>query len=213
MRMDNSKRCTWRKRAILWRETHQNPRGALTALSYDVHMSQQPPRPQAIRVLGVLNAVFAGLGVLGLLMTYAMYFTSMKLGPRNPVIELAHDSPAYMSFLRWSFVIGAARILLMAASGIGLLKMKPWARKATLACAFYSIVAGIGSAIATYQYLIVPLQRHSDPGSTGGAYGGAAGIVISFVYPIVLLVFMMKKDVREALERAADSPIPPARVQ
>ena len=176
-------------------------------------MSQAPARPQAIRILGILNVVFAALGVLGLLMTYAMYFSGMKLGPRNPVIELAHESPAYMSFLKWSFLIGGVRILLIGVSGLGLLGMKPWARKVTIGCALYAIISGIGSAIATYQYLIAPLQERHDAASAGGAYGGAAGIVISFVYPVVLLVFMMKKDVREALERAADSPIPPARVK
>jgi hypothetical protein len=173
----------------------------------------QPQRPQAIRVLGILNVVLALLGVLGLLGTYAMYFGDFKIGPRNPVIELARSSPGYMSFLRWSFAIGGVRCALLLAGGLGLLGVKAWARKVNIAFALFGLVSGIASVAATYHYLIGPLSKSSDPGAAAGAFGGMAGMVLTFVYPLVILVFMMKQDVREALERASEPPIPTARAQ
>jgi hypothetical protein len=175
-------------------------------------MSQTTARPGSIRVLATLNLVFAGLGVVGLLMTYAMYFGGMKLGPRNPVIEIAQDSPEYMSFLKWSFLIGGVRCLMLGAGGFGLLKYRPWARTLNIATALFGIVSGIGGMIATHHYLIEPLSKSDDPAAKAGAFGGYAA-VLGIVYPVVLLIFMLKKDVREALERASDPPIPTARVQ
>src|ERR1041385_1534364 len=137
-----------------------------------------PPRPQSVRVLAILNIAFAVLGLLGLLMTYAMYFGGMEIGPRNPVIELAREQPGYMSFLKWSFLIGGVRCLLLFVAGMGLLRWKPWARNITIGTALFGIISGVSTAIATYHYLIEPLSHKSDPGSMGGAAGGGFGLVL-----------------------------------
>jgi hypothetical protein len=175
-------------------------------------MSQTTARPASIRVLATLNLVFAGLGVVGLFMTYAMYFGGLELGPRNPVIEIARESPEYMTFLKWSFLIGGVRCLMLAGAGFGLLRYRPWARTLNIATALFGIISGIAGMMATHHYLIEPLSKSDDPAAKAGAFGGYAAI-LGIVYPVVVLIFMLKKDVREALDRGSDPPIPSARVR
>ena len=168
--------------------------------------------PISIKVLGIINLVFTALGVIGLLFTYGMYFGGMRMGPRNPVVELAHATPAYMSFLKWSIVFGAIALVTLAVCGIGLLRMKAWGRKLAIGYALYSVVASIVGLVVTYHYLLGPLSRSRDATAGAGAMGGMMGGILSVVYPVILLVFMLRKPVIEAFERANQPPLPPARV-
>ena len=168
-------------------------------------MHAQPP--PSIKVLGILNLVFAGLGVFGLLFAYGMYFGGLRLGPRNPVVEIAKDSATFMQYLKTSLWLGAVALVVLAISGIGLLNLKPWGRKLAIGYALYGIVAGIVGFVFTYMYLIAPLA--GKPGGGAGAFGGIWGGVVGCVYPIVLLSFMLKQNVRQAFEQVT---IPKARV-
>jgi hypothetical protein len=172
-----------------------------------------PPRPPgSIKVLGIINLVFAGLGVFGLLFTYSMYFGGMKMGPRNPVIEVAHDSPEFMTFMKWSIVHGLISIALLATAGIGLIKVRSWGRSLAIFYALQNIVAAIVGLYITHKYLMTPLKALHDPAADAGVTTGYMGGVIAMAYPIVLLAFMIKRNVREHFARVNEPPVPPARV-
>jgi hypothetical protein len=174
-----------------------------------------PPQyrpPGSIKVLGIVNLVFAGLGVFGLLFTYSMYFGESSGFGYNPVIEIAHRSPEFMSFLKWSMVHGLASAALLAVSGIGLVKQRPWGRGVAIFYALQNVVAAIVGLYLTQKYLIAPLKELHDPAADAGATGGYMGGIIGMAYPIVLLAFMFKRNVREHFARAAEPPVPPARV-
>lgn len=175
-------------------------------------MHPRPFRPTSITTLAVLNLVFAGLGVIGLLFTWATYFGGMSLGPRNIVVEVANRSPEYMSFLHWSLAIGALGITVLSASGIGLLKMRLWGRKLALAYGVGSILVGIVSFFVMQHYLIAPLSQSHEPAAAAGATAGYAGGIVGLAYPIVLLAFMRKRSVVAALQVANEPLVPPARV-
>jgi hypothetical protein len=137
-----------------------------------------------------------------------MYFGDFNIGPgRNPVVEVAHDSPQFMRYLEISLWVGACALLALFISGVGLMGMKPWARKLAIVYAIYGIVGGIVGLIITYKYLITPLS--GKPGGSAGAFGGVWGGILGCAYPVVLLSFMLKRNVREAFARVG---IPEARV-
>lgn len=171
-------------------------------------MQQRPPG--SIKVLGILNLVFAGLGVIGLLFTYAMYFGGFKLGGRNPVVEIAHASPPYMMFLKVTLGLGVVALIVFAASGIGLIGMKPWARKLAIGYALYAIVGAIVGLVVTYVYVLAPMSGR--PGSGAGMFGGVWGGILGCAYPIILLVFMTRKNVVDAFARLTVATLPEARV-
>ena len=96
-------------------------------------------RRTAVTVFGILNIGFGVLGIFGLLGTM-LVFAMIKDTTSNPVIQLIHNNPAYAAWMNLSIVLGlAARVVLLAA-GIGLLKLKPWARMLSIAYAIYAIV-------------------------------------------------------------------------
>jgi len=172
-------------------------------------MYQQQPRPPgSIKVLGILNLVFAGLGVIGLLFTYAMYFGGLRLGGRNPVVEIAHSSATYMTFLKVTLGLGVPALIAFATSGIGLIGMKPWGRKLAIGYAIYAIAGAITGLIVTYVYVLAPLS--GQPGSGAGMFGGLWGGILGCAYPIILLIFMMRRNVVGAFARIAS--LPEARV-
>ena len=97
-------------------------------------------------------------------------------------------------------------------SGIGLRGMKSWGRKLAIAYSIYTIIAAIGGLYMTNKYLLEPLSHSDNPAAKGGVMGGYLGGLIGLAYPIVLLIFMNKRDVKEAFARA-NEPVPPARAQ
>lgn len=169
--------------------------------------------PGSIKVLGIMNIVFASLGALGLLFTYWMYYGKdggSFLGQRNPVIELAHESPGFMSYMSYSLLIHVVMVIAFFASGIGLIKIKAWGRKLAAIYAVYGIVSTIVSIAVTQHYILGPLSQQHSAAASGGMMGGYMSI-IGVVYPLILLIFMFKRNVREHFARAAE-PVPTARV-
>lgn len=165
-------------------------------------MTPAPQRPQAVKVFGILNLVFAGLGALGAIMMYVMYFTDIQMGgQRNVVIEVAHQSPTYMTFMRVSFVTGLISTVVLALSGLGLLYMKTWGRTLAIAYGAYGVVAAGVGFIMAQRYLTGPLMDSAAPSAKAGAAGGIVGAAMGFAYPVLLLIFMYKRDIREAFEK------------
>ena len=168
-------------------------------------------RPQAVNTLGILNIVFACLGLVGMVATYAMYFGGLHLA-HDPVQEIARSSPEYMSFLRVSMVSSAIASVALGVSGFGLRAMKGWARHLAIAYSIWTIVAAIFGFYMTHKYLLEPLSHSDNPAAKGGVAGGYMGGLIALAYPIVLLIFMNKANVRDAFKRASE-PVPPAHLR
>jgi hypothetical protein len=156
--------------------------------------------PASVKVLGILNLIFAALGAFGLLFTWAMYFGNMRLGGPNPVIDAARSSGAYMSFLEVTLWIGVPALAALAASGIGLLKLRGWARRIAIAYALYAIIGAVVGLVVTYVLVLQPLANH--PAAGAGIAGGIWGGVLSCAYPTVLLWFMFRGNVVDAFALA-----------
>jgi Na+/H+-dicarboxylate symporter len=169
-------------------------------------------RPQSVNTLGILNLVFAGLGLIGMVATYAMYFGGLHLR-HDPVQEIARSSPTYMSFMRATLVSGTIAAIALGTSGIGLRQMKSWGRHLAIAYSIWSIVAAIFGFYMTHKYLLEPLSHSDNPAAKGGVAGGYMGGLIGLVYPVVLLIFMNKRDVKDAFARANQPPVPPAQLR
>jgi hypothetical protein len=176
-------------------------------------MTMTPTPPRSIKTLGTLNLVFAGLGLLGSAMTYAMYFGGLKLTPHDPIGDAVRSSPAYLSFLKASMVAGLISHCVLAASGFGLHRMRSWGRKLALGYAVYAIVGGIAGVVMMVHYIMPVAAKLPGPAGQAGIMGGVMGGLIALAYPIVLIVFMSKRNVRDAFEQANEPPVPPAQVR
>lgn len=114
-----------------------------------------------------------------------------------------------------SIVLGlAARVILLAA-GIGLLKLKPWARTVSIAYAIYAIVMILVGAVVNFIFLVQPMleQAHQKQGpeaaaAIGGVVGGTFGSCFGIIYPILLLIFMMRANVVAAFRPPMSPSLP-----
>ena len=175
-------------------------------------------RPTSVTVFGILNIVFAVLGIISLLAMAAL-FAAVGTNSNNPVIQLIQNNPAYAAWMKFSLVLGVPVAVVLLAAGIGLLKLKPWARIVSIAYGIYAIVMVLASLVVNYIFLLQPMlqQAHQLQGpqaaaAIGGAVGGTFGSCFGLIYPILLLIFMMRPNVVAAFRppAPADSQPPAA---
>ncbi|NQU76960.1 MAG: hypothetical protein HQ546_11670 [Planctomycetes bacterium] len=158
-------------------------------------------RPASITVLGILNIVFGVFGLFGTVASVAV-FALVERGV-IPVAATIQNSPVYSAWVKLSIPLGLAACAALLAAGIGLLQLKSWARKLSIGYAIYAIVScAIGLTINFS--LIIPTMFKEAAGSQapaaiggaiGGAVGGAVGGCLGLVYPVLLLVFMLRATV------------------
>jgi len=172
-------------------------------------------RPTSVTVFGILNIVFAVLGLFALAATAFLFFPEAA-ALKNPVIQLIHDNPAYAAWMKFSLMLGLAAVVVNLMAGIGLLQLKPWGRLLSIIYAIYSIVMVVVSSVVNYFFLMRPLldqaaqkQGPEHAAAVGGAIGGMFGSCFGLIYPILLLVFMLRPNVAAAFQPAADQPSTP----
>ena len=169
-------------------------------------------RPTAVTVFGVLNIVFGALGLLG------TPFSAMVLAAsdaRNPVVVVLRENAGYRAWFILGHCLGVVVAIALVVTGIGLLKLKPWARKASIAYGIYAIAMGVIGFIVNAVYLFGPLmerarQAHgAEAGAAiGGTIGGALGGCLALVYPVLLLIFMTRPNVAAAFRTQAPQDAP-----
>jgi len=170
-----------------------------------------PTRPTAGTAFGILNIVFASLGLLCspivlLMGNYGVAFQPpQQQGVNNPALIIMND-PGYRVGM---LVINGLNIIAQAcqlAAGIGLLRMKSWGRTLSLGYAAYALLALVGGTIFNYFYtykpLIEALRQVQDPavrsGLIGGMIGGGIGLCLGPIYPILLLYFLTRPRIAGA---------------
>jgi hypothetical protein len=169
-------------------------------------------KPTAVTVFGILNIVFAVFGMFAVLSSLVL-FTALGTSSKNPVIQLIHDNHAYAIWMELCIPLGVVVSAALLAAGIGLLQLKPWARMVSIAYAIYSIVMVVAGSVVNYFFLMRPMlaQAHLQRGpeaaaAIGGAIGGTVGGCFGLIYPVLLLIFMLRPNVVAAFSRAEDQP-------
>jgi hypothetical protein len=178
-------------------------------------------RPVSVTVFGILNIVFAAFGLFGVL-ALLLLFAAVGNDTHNPVIQLIHDNATYAAWLKISIVLGLGVSGALLAAGIGLLQLRPWARRLSIAYAIYGLVMIPLGTVVNCVFLLPPLleqaRQHQGPeaaGAIGGAIGGTFGGCVGIIYPIFLLIFMLRANVKAAFRPApptdmmAPPPLPP----
>lgn len=169
-------------------------------------------RPTSVTVFGILNIVFAVLGLFGLAVS-VLLFLPQAAATKNPVVQLIHDNATYAAWMKLCLALGLAATMAKLTAGIGLLQLKPWGRQLSIIYAIYAMLMVVASGVVNYFFLMRPLleqvaqkQGTEHAAAVGGAIGGTFGSCFGLIYPILLLVFMLRPDVAAAFEPAAGEP-------
>ncbi len=178
-------------------------------------------RPTPVTIFGILNIVFAIIGIMGAICSLA-FFTIIdgnsdnpiiQIMQKNPVFQAMRDNPSYLAYLKFSMILGVVVAVLLLVAGIGLLKLKPWARMLSIIYGVYGIISVIGNAIASYFFLIQPMFQKAGvdqaAGAAGGAMGGIYGGFFGLVYPVLLIFFMMRPVVVAAFNPSSTNSTKP----
>ncbi|MHC4212538.1 MAG: DUF4339 domain-containing protein [Planctomycetota bacterium] len=148
-------------------------------------------RPTSVTVLGILNIVFGGLGILctpvGLVATFA-------------IPNAMNSTPVAKVWLLIGSVVGIFCSFILLIVGIGLLNLRRWARKWTLGYGWFAIVWGIVGMFVNVA-LAISGGMGNTPEAIGGVIGGFFGGIVGLVYPILLIIFMLKPHVKSACNR------------
>ncbi len=167
-------------------------------------------RPVSAIVFGILNFVFAALGVIGLIASITLL--SLPADSNNPAIQFSHACPDYGVWLKSCIPLGVLGCALLLATGFSLLLMKPWARTAAIACAIYLIVFFAGGMLINLIFMDQPMlgparqQRAFETvAAIGGPVSGTVGGIFWLIYPLLLLAFMLLPKAKAAF----GPPVPP----
>lgn len=157
-------------------------------------------RPVSIIVFGIVNFVFALLGVIGLIASFSLF--SVPANSSDSVIKLMDQGPAYAAWLKLCIPLGILNCLLLLAAGIGLLTLKPWARPLSIFCAIYGVVFCVVTLLVNLAFMVQPMFQDVQPRqqlivgvALGGPVSGTLGELFWPIYPVLLLVFMLQPKV------------------
>ncbi len=193
-----------------------------------------PDRPSVVLVVAILQICFGSLGLVGSLCGGAIQlaggakaFTPQPppgaKAPAQPDVEaiMRKRMPYYGAIQGGQIALSIVSGSVMLISGIGLLKMRPWARKVTIGYACYNILMTIAGVVFAVTVSVPAMkdafeEMRADPNMAGAgpmigmmesaATAGAYVSLILVVYPITLLVIMFLPHVREAFAIAALPP-------
>ena len=117
-------------------------------------------RPTSVTVFAVINLVFSGLGVLGII-----FWTINKLGlipqpaEKDFMTQAMEDSTVMTLFQDVSSVLGIITTSLMIAASIAMFSLKPWSRLVTIGLGVYSIAAMLLGFTLSVVCLHMPLLQ------------------------------------------------------
>src|SRR5262245_5895080 len=194
-------------------------------------------RPTVVTVMGVLNIVFGGLWMLlylciGLLFVVIFIAFGQANVARDPQLnelkelwsEMTREIPGLTVFLVLTVTLSVVLAIVEIISGIGLLRMKNWAR---LMCIFYGVVViltSIASLVYRFAILNPGAERaaeklvarrgvHMGQDPMEGTFNNILEIlqtVIGIAYAVILLIVMLLPSVsaaftgRTALDESSD---------
>ena len=175
-------------------------------------------KPKVIKVFGVLNVIFGGLGLLGTCigLVAILALTTFDLIPIPEGNNAAFVTQEENAFLYFYNIISAAVALLFAivllVSGIGLLKHKKWGRTTGLAWAAYCVLATIVVSVVTwthiYPYQLETLANNEATAAVpnmeaillGSMIFGNVLSVGYLIYPGLFALFSSKPPFKDALD-------------
>jgi hypothetical protein len=175
-----------------------------------------PQRPASLTVFGILNLVFGFIGLIGALMSYKLYFTPLE-GQTGIMADLLRSDAFYASCMRINVVPSTLFVIAQVISGIGLLQAREGARRTAMFCGVYGIIAGIFMGYLSYSHVMpftieYTLKTVQDPAvaeitRATSKVAGLIGLVAGLIYPVLTLVFLGRKKVREFCRtRAGNTP-------
>jgi hypothetical protein len=171
--------------------------------------------------MAILNFVYGGWGILGALCGGVGYLILMNFPEPapgqpnpfpNPMKFLVKEIPGYLAYMTVSLVVGLVMATVLIIAGVGLLRLRPWARTTCIVYAVVQLVLQVVFLYYSILYVNPAMAKWSEeqarqlpagtPNFGGNSFfnnlGTFAGVGIGMTYAIALLVVMFLPHVRAA---------------
>jgi hypothetical protein len=132
-----------------------------------------PERPASVLVIGILNIVFGGWGVVtyiatGLSIAMMMVMSKTPASAVNPlggmIDFMEKEVPGYMAIMIGSSVGAMTLMILLIVSGIGLIKMRQWGRWLAMSIATFNMLwqlVGVVLALLLFTPALMKWNKHA----------------------------------------------------
>lgn len=172
----------------------------------------KPPRerPISVTVMAIIGIILGALGFLCTPLSLIPYFISLPQQSGNPAFDAIRTDRLIFAWTMASSVVNWLLAIILLSGSIGALGLREWARQFLIAWSIMGVLVAIVGTIFNLLYLqprIYELMRAqgNNSGATAGAIFGtigmAMGLLFSFGFPIVMIFFMTRKNVKEAFAR------------
>jgi hypothetical protein len=183
---------------------------------YQLPTTPTPPlRPTSVTVLAIIGIIFGGLGIFCKPVGVVGLFIPQPAGA-NPMLDLQKQMMAWNVA---NAVVGTLVSVLLLASSIGSLYLKPWARKGMLAYAALAVVLTLVGGVVSVVWVLPKVQeaqrqmmaqqagRGAAPPAqmmnvmqVAGTAGAVIGIGLALIFPIAIGYYYTRPAVKAAFE-------------
>jgi len=146
------------------------------------------------KTLGILNIVFGvicgvcqGAGIAGVFTMIASFKSAGGNSEAETILTVALGLMAVAMVL----------LLMQLISGVGLLMKKKWGRTLAIVFALGFILVGIGDLVM--EFVLIPDAMSGSSEEIARNIGHTIGKIVRMIYPVILLVFMTKPEVKRVL--------------
>ncbi len=174
-------------------------------MSYPYGQAGGRARPTVVTVIGILAIVFGAMGLLSLPMNLLQM---AGMWPGSEFTRPMFDDPMLGTWMKVSFVLTPVLCVLWIVSGIGLLRLREWARKLALGLLVLGLAGQVGGAL-----FVMPAMSRSvgggmfPPGSQEAAMMQTmmsaivvVSIVVGAAVAVTLIVLLTRPHVRIAFQ-------------
>jgi uncharacterized membrane protein len=167
--------------------------------------------PTSIMVISILRIIYGGLGIL--FTPCSAFLTFHPLMP-SPMLDALHRDSAYMTIYFITLFVHFSLAVVLTASSIASLKLKPWGRAGMIVYAWSLVVMTAFNTVLTVAW-VLPRMEAAAAGTPAaplmkmsGMIGAAFGIVLGVGLAAVILYFFNRRIAIDAFNGIF--PVPPS---
>ncbi|MFA5784530.1 MAG: DUF4339 domain-containing protein [Phycisphaerae bacterium] len=146
-------------------------------------------RPASVTVFGILNIVFGSLGLICTPFSLALIFVMPEQQNITEITKL---------WLIIGSALGFCLNILLLTLGIGLLRLKASARKWLLVYGWFTIFWVIVATVINTILILSGQYGYAEQQMASALGGACGGLVGGLAYPILLIIFMMRKPAKDS---------------
>jgi hypothetical protein len=160
-------------------------------------------RPASGLVVGICGIVWASIHLMSILFGLLMFL--VPTGVPNPTLDAMRSNRAMMVY---SFSVSGAGLILAAVllvGSIGLIRLRPWARRTVLVWAVLHLLMSIAAMLANWfwiQPLIETIERQQNVPEqfllVGRIIGACSAVIFGVIAPLVVIYLLNRPGMKAA---------------